>query len=269
MVIETLQKVETRETSLEGLGQMMGIPIKVLPWWGSRRQGSRSRSGGVEMWLCPADPILPKKRPEIRDGFIILWAGECHYRGRWHREQHNHRQTIEVKDVRDHAILIEIRAYTSIRSRYLIGIDGTAPYIVQVFRRLESVEEAFQWLIPKRVKESIIQGLDVKRQGDWFFIPYNREPNFNEWDDFLHYGLYRRNHLFRNFPLVYNGAITRHRASLVVYNSVFGLPCEAPIVKGKVRAPDHEVLNLKDWHLAIRNRSHPWRNTSRDRRGDD
>lgn len=269
MVIETLQRVEIRETSLEELGQMMGIPIKLLPWWGSRRQSGRSGVERQRMWLCPADPILPKKSPEVRDGFIILWAGECHFRGRWHREQHNHRQTIEIKDAKDQAILVEIRAYTSVRSRYLLGMDGTAPFIVQVVRRVESVEEAFQWLMPNRVKEAIIQGLDVKCQGDWFFIPYNREPNLHQWDDTLIYRLYKRNHLYRNFQLCYSGAPTRHRASLVVYNSVFLLPCEVPIVKGKVQAPDHEVLNLKDWHLAIRNRSHPWRNTRRDNRRDD
>lgn len=268
MVTKTLARVEVRETSLEELAHSMGIPIRILPWWGSRRQGADSGLGGVKSWLCPAAGNGLKRRPEVLDGMICVWKGKCGFHDGY--RIHTHKQEVEVKDAGNRAILVAIRSCGGVISHHLLGMDNTAPYVVQVSSRVQTVDAAFQWLIPKKVKEAVIQGLDVKRQGDWFFIPHSRDPNLNKWDDFLHYGLYKRNHLYRNHPLVYNGALTRHRASFVVYNSILGLPCEAPIVKGKVRAPDHEMLNLgNQWHLGIRNRSHPWRNTQARNQGDD
>lgn len=257
----TEQKVEVKQTSLEELGRSMGIPLRVMPWWGSLRRGR-------ERWPCPAGGQSLKKQPEIRDGVVYLWAGPCRHQSHYHGP-HTHRQAIEVKDARNQAILIAIRSCGGVVSHHLFGVDDKAAYVVRVSRRAAMVDDALQWLMPKMVKEAIIHGLDVKRQGDWFFIPRSREPNLHEWDDHLHYGQYKRNHLYKNRSLVYNGALTRHRATFVVYNSVLGLPCEAPIVKGKVRGPDHETLVLDQWHLAIRNRSHPWRNTQRENRVDD
>ncbi|GAJ01994.1 unnamed protein product, partial [marine sediment metagenome] len=170
--------LEHRGVSLEELGHSIGVPVRVLPWWGSRRQGMK--------WLCPAEGGSLKKLPEIRDGVICVWAGPCrhfsHYRG-----PHTHRQDIEIKDAGSQAILISIRSCAGVISHHLLGVDGSAPYIVRVSQKAQTIDAAFQWLIPKKVKEAIIAGLNVKRQGDWFFIPYNREPNLHAWDDFLHY----------------------------------------------------------------------------------
>lgn len=257
----------------------LGIPIKVRPWWGSVRRSSLQtqnlvrvdESGTVgEMeevgrerhvqWLCLADFNNRKRNPEIQDGKIILWEGQRHYDKGY--RPHTHTQVIEVKDARYQSMLITIRLgnVKASLSQFLLGMDSGRPYAMQVGLRCQTTNEALSWLVPKMVKSAIAQGLDVKRQGDWFFIPHNREPNLNEWDDFLRYGLYKLNHLYRNSQLVYNGVATRHRATLVVYNSILYLPGAAPIVKGKVRAPDHDPLVLDQWHLAIRNRSHPHRN---------
>jgi len=261
--------VETRPVSLEELGEELGIPIKVRPWWGSRRQGADSGRGGVKRWVCPADYNNRKRNPEIQGGKITLWQGPCHYNKGY--RPHTHAQIIEVKDACYQGMLITIRLGNTQASlsQFLLGMDSGKPYSVQVGLQCQTTNEALSWLVPKMVKAAIAQGVDVKRQGDWFFIPHNREPNFNQWDDLRRYGWYILNHLYRNYQLVYNGATTRHRATLVVYNSVLGLPCAAPIVKGKVRAPDHDALILDQWHLAIRNRSHPHRNARLNNRVDD
>ena len=251
------ERVETREIHIEELGRMMGIPIKLLPWWGSRRAGNVSGRGGVQRWQCPAAYTAAARRPEVRGKVICVFAGECHSKEH-QKHRRRHRQTLEVIDAQGQAILIELKVYCA--SRWLLGVDEGTPYVVPVVLRVQSVNEAFDWLMPKKVKEAAAQGLDVKRQGDWFFIPHTREPNLNEWDDHLYYRLYIRNHLYRLFHLCYTGYETRHRASEVVYNCIFGMPCEVPVVRGRVTAPDHKTLRLEGWHLAIRNRSHQNRN---------
>jgi len=255
-----VRQVETQRITLEELGRELNLPIKVRPWWGSRRQSADSGRGGVKKWLCPADFSNHKRNPEIQGGKIVLREGPCHYSKGY--KPHTHAQIIEVKDAGYQAMLITI-SLNNIKAslaQFLLGMDEGRPYAVQVTLRCQTINEALSWLVPKKVKSAFAQGLDVKRQGDWYFILYNREPNFNVWDSLMRYGLYRLNHLYRNHELVYNGVATRHQATFVVYNSVFGLPCAAPIVKGKVRAPDHNPLVLDQWHLAVRNRSHPHRN---------
>ena len=251
-----VKQVGIQEITLEELGKQLGMPIRVHPWWGSRRQ----RFGDTRRWSCSAEFNNVKRNPEIQSGEIILWQGPCHYDKGY--RPHTHTQIIEVKDARPGAMLITIRLGNTKASlsQFLLGMDAGRPYAVRVGLRCQTINEALSWLVPKMVMGAVAQGLDVKRQGDWYFIPYAREPNFNEWDDALRYGQYKLNHLYRNSQLVYNGALTRHRANFVVYNSILGLPSAAPIVKGKVRAPDHTPLILDRWHLAIRNRSHPWRN---------
>ena len=270
MVTAIETRVKTRQITLEELGRELGIPIKVRPWWGSVRHHFPPRRGERHIqWPCPAEFQNRKKNPEAQGGKIILWEGQCHYDKGY--KPHTHAQVIEVKDARYQAMLITIRLgnVKASLSQFLLGMDSGRPYAVQVGLCCQTTNEALSWLVPKMVKSAIAQGLDVKRQGDWFFIPHNREPNLNMRDDLLLYGLYKRNLLCRNSHLIYNGAATRHRATLVVYNSVNGLPCEAPIVKGKVRAPDHDTLVFDQWHLAVRNRSHPWRNARGNNRGGD
>lgn len=255
------KQVETRQITLEEQGRELGLPIKVRPWWGSVRHSFLPLPVERHIrWPCPAEFQNRKKNPEIQGGKIVLWEGQCHYDKDY--RPHTHTQIIEVKDARYQAMLITIRLdnVKASLSQFLLGMDSGQPYVVQVGLCCQTTNEALSWLVPKMVKSAIAQGLDVKRQGDWFFIPHNREPNLHEWDDRLIYGLYKRNHLYRNYQLVYSRVATRHRATLVVYNSVNGLPCEAPVVKGKVRAPDHDPLVLDRWHLAVRNRSHPHRN---------
>lgn len=274
MVTATRERVEIHRLNLEELGKMVGVPIKVRPWWGSVRKRFSTvlmqvRIDGLESeepevgreqqhltWECPAGGRNRKSPPEVQDGVIVVWEGRCGFNG------HTHRQVIEVKSVAHQAMLISLRLSETARSYFLLGVDGGSPFVVQVTKRPQTVDEALQWLMPNKVKEAVIQGLDVKRQGDWFFIPTSREPRLDNNGTRI-YGSspeLKANKLYRGAALVYTCAQTRHRGGLVVYMSVLGLPCAAPFVKGNVKAPDHETLHLDGWHIAIRNRSHPWRN---------
>lgn len=276
ITLETGQKLETTRITLEELGEMVGLPIDVRPWWGSVRRTRAemkiqipvSESGMGEPqevgsrrfvdWSCGAQGRNLKKLPEIKDGKIVLWQGRC-------CPQHICEQMVDVKDVCSQAMLIVIRIGRNKASaaQFLLGMDGGHPYVVRVTLRSQTIKEALDWLMPKMVREAIEQGLNVKRQGDWFFIPIDKAPNdyyyFNQrvWGSLPEL---KTNKLYRGARLVYSGTQTRHTAASVIYKTRVGLPCAAPVVKGNVKAPDHPTLRLADWHMAIRNRSHPWRN---------
>ena len=244
--VETKEKVDQKVDliTLEEFGGMIGIPIKVHPWQESVPRECR------------------KKNPEIQNGAIVVWEGKCGYGG------HTHAQVIEVKIVAHRAMLITVRITEQGPSQFLLGVDGAAPYVVQVPLRAQTVDGALDWLMPKLVREAIAQGLDVKRQGDWYFIPRDKPPSIHERGDRIYRatGIVSTNKLYRGAHLIFNGTETRHRASMVVYQVMAGTNGPAPLVKGKVTGPDHEPLYLDKWHLGVRNRSHPWRNTDGQRR---
>ena len=50
------------------------------------------------------------------------------------------------------------------------------PFIVQLPHKVTSIAEAYESLKPQEVKDALAKGLDVKRQGEWFFIPSEFQP---------------------------------------------------------------------------------------------
>ena len=297
MVTAVETRVETRQITLEELGESLGIPIKVCPWWGSMRGRSRlihsrrsrnfiggkcsgtvvpymgghfclscstmvnpeeiERVPATRKWECPAGPTYSRiKRPEVQENTVIIWEGPCQHPG------HTHRQSIQAIDVDNDARAMILRvAASATPSHFLIGMDSGHPFVTPVLRRLTTVQDAFDWLVPNKVRDALVLGVGVKRQGDWFFLPTDKEPRVyngvstNDWV----WG--SRPRLLLNTPyhgvhLIY-GAQTRHTGETVVYKNVLGLPHPAPIVKGYVRAPDHPALYLESWHIGVRTRSTP------------
>ncbi|GAI88375.1 unnamed protein product, partial [marine sediment metagenome] len=126
--------------------------------------------------------------------------------------------------------------------------------------RSKRIDFNVQFTSSNKVREAFTLGLDVKRQGDWYFIPVKKAPKLNGG-----YGPHvplsapalRGGALYRGAALAY-GEQTRHTGGLVVYQSVLGLPYPAPFVKGVVKAPDHSPLCLNGWHMAIRQRRATW-----------
>lgn len=300
-ISETLtQTAVTWPVTLPELGALVGVPIKIKPWWGSRRGTSfpthnecghilyskhyscgtwrlycsecdrfvgpdeSTLKRGNRKWLCPAGNNYNElKDPEIQNGSVIIWEGKCGVKAKKKNGRgHNHQMNVEVMSVAQGAILLKLSLNTMLR-RFLIGVDDGHPYVTQVNKNSKTVEEAFDWLTPNIVKKSRAAGLEVRRQGDWHFIPFDREPVLCKDGDKLYYrsldgtmtsNSINKRTLYRGVPLIY-GEETRHRGGMVVYQHIFGLPYEAPIVKGKVKAPNHPSLYLPTWHIAVRNRA--------------
>lgn len=194
---------------------------------------------------------------------------------------------VEIVDQGKTAVILRVLTgpYTPYARHFLVGQDssvGGQPFITQVSRKVVKVEDAFDSLIPEPVRKAIARGLEVKRQGDWFFIPCpppqgpshhlveiaSRERAIKEgWardkTPFQYGALYQdlweesTRHIVRPWPAkgIEEGTQVVYRANGHHY------------VRGRVEAPDHEPLWLKDWHTAHRANSGPWGRVSR--RGDD
>lgn len=47
------------------------------------------------------------------------------------------------------------------------------PFLVELTKHAETIKDAYQSLMPDEVQDAMRNKLDVKRQGEWFFIPVN------------------------------------------------------------------------------------------------
>ena len=191
---------------------------------------------------------------------------------------------IEVVDRQGNAILLRVHTtngYLPTWRHFLVGQDSNnmaQPFVTQVFRKLQTVEEAFDSLMPKAVKEARAKGLEVKRQGDWFFVPCGppqgpscnmqqsvespyRQPK-QTLDPHILYDSYddATRHLVLDMGSEALGNFTKGE---IVYRA-----SGHHLVRGIVSAPDHENLYLKDWHAAYRANSGPWGRNGRQVGGD-
>ena len=273
--------------TLRLIGEELDIRIVVRPWWGSVRMSGirhhvgcgghvigrppsyscrKCRQRGIASqetrlvsrsrhWLCPGGHTSSQvKWPEVRSGTVILWQGRCGV-VRGHR-RHSHSQDLEVVDVGETAFLLRVSVGASAR-HFLVGRDDGHPFVTSVQTKVCTVQDAFDWIMPGYVRNALVLGKRVRRQGDWFFVPYGREPAAN----MGRYGSavpWLRPARRRGVP--YRGARlhnTRHTASLLVYTTVQGVAQVSPVVRGTVRAPDHPPLELDGWHVAVRRRALP------------
>jgi len=165
--------------------------------------------------------------PTIDEGTIIIATGEG-YRSNNHLHGQN-LYTIEV-DAENRIALIEMRKYGDMYGaglwHYLIGVDG-APFIAQVSSNIDTLDEAVESLKPAEVKRAEAAGLEVTRQGDWYFVPVNRTPR---------------------------GEVEHDRAldDDHVTEDIVALKT-VTYVRGRVGHEQHAALQLDGWHKAIRN----------------
>lgn len=54
------------------------------------------------------------------------------------------------------------------------------PFLVRLPRPCKSIEAAYEMLKPKAVKAALAKGLEVERQGEWFFIPVTDKKLINK-----------------------------------------------------------------------------------------
>ena len=114
-----------------------------------------------------------KHQPPYVDHGSIVFAVGVGYESR----KHLHGQNVYVVDIDpvDQRALVEMRKFGDCFGaglwRYLIGVEQGTPWACHVPATLQSVAEAAEYLKPAEVKRAIQAGKQVKRQGDWFFIP--------------------------------------------------------------------------------------------------
>lgn len=291
-------EVQTEALPMPGVrevGERIGIPVVIRPWWGSRRQYARRvhskcgqtlwhrenwcstcscfvHPGEIETvhdqprrWVCPGrDTYQEIKWPAIEKDTVVMWEGPCKASRRG--KVHKHSQTLQVLDFSDVAMLVRV-SVGSHRLNFLIGRDDGHPFVTVVTRNQVTVSQAYDYLVPKPVWEAQMHGFNVPRQGDWFFVPREfwtprpvRESRARPWP-----GRMGATMVYPDYGVVYSWApldSTRHLAERVIFTCGPG-----PLVKGCVTAPDHPDLQLETWHVAIRNRRPPAFNP--DSRGDD
>jgi hypothetical protein len=149
-------------------------------------------------------------------------------------------------------------------------------FFVQLQKPVRTIEEAYKSLKPKQVIDAEKRKLNVKRQGEWFFIPTKFDPEKGvkeftfedklvmclptwgrdelftgeEWD-----GLMKRRETLRNRII---GEATlragQNRPNTVGRGTTIN---EVTYVKGQVShtGREHEDLVLEGWHIAVPNTS--------------
>lgn len=175
---------------------------------------------------------------------------------------------LELVDVGESALLARFTASAGSKNQFIFGRDGNGqPFVTQVSTKIKTITDAFDYLMPRVVKEAISQGLGVKRQGDWFFIPVP-EPKFRHSYKPTFYFNLEGLHMTRKIRqgVLYYGSSfqeTRHTTNgEILYRSV-----GRHFVKGTIHTPDHPPLGLRGWHLAVRRFSHNWEDPARRRQG--
>lgn len=183
---------------------------------------------------------------------------------------------LKVLDVGESALLVHFGSELGTQ-HFIFGKDGDLgqPFVTPVGKKAKTLDDAFDGLKPKIVKDAIAQGLDVKRQGDWFFIPTAEPRCKKSFDTEWHYGLdgRRTDTKLRHNTLYYDWRFieTRHTVRGEIIYRCTG----RHYARGTIYAPDHPPLVLRGngmnngWFLAVRRNSLNWENTIGRQRGDD
>lgn len=147
------------------------------------------------------------------------------------------------------------------------------PFLVRLKKRVSTIKEAYELLKPNDVKGALKKGLDVKRQGEWFFIPC-KGPKLKKltlaekismgFSDFNVVGLTKseikkfgkiRSKTLKIAPIPSMLIIGENRPNSVEFAIKQN---KKTFVKGVVShdGREHADLNLKEqWHYAIPNTS--------------
>lgn len=165
--------------------------------------------------------------PRVIEGTIVFDVG-IGYRS----NKHLHGQNAYVLDVADNMAVVQVRKFGDMFGaglwNYLIGIDQGIPWIAHVPKKVGTVAQAVERLMPAEVRRARARGLQVQRQGDFFFVPARR--------------------VLQGEYLTAVAIDDDHVADELVR-------CKTTIfVRGRVRHGHHATVELGTvWHRAIRN----------------
>jgi len=167
--------------------------------------------------------------------------------------------TGEIKEVQEHLLGASLVRF--LRSLYLSSTDkgahwGFGYFLTELPIKVKNVAQAFAVLKPETVKRAERNKKDVKRQGEWFFIPFGNTRKLMKFLRkemlFFEPSLRTRMEKQKLLPLVSaNGRDPHHRVRDCVealYRRLF--------VRGTVRHTqnEHRMINLGEvWHQAVPN----------------
>ena len=167
--------------------------------------------------------------------------------------------TGEVREVEEHLLGASLVRF--LRSYYLSSTDkgahwGFGYFLTELPIKVKNVAQAFAVLKPETVKKAERNKKDVKRQGEWFFIPFGNTRKLKKFLNkerlFFEPSLLALMEKQRLLPLVSaNGRDPHH----CVRDCVEGLYHEL-FVRGTVRHTqnEHKRINLGEvWHRAVPN----------------
>jgi len=144
---------------------------------------------------------------------------------------------------------------------YLFDVDRNElahnivnPFLVNIAdSKVKTINDAYESLKPKAVKDAEKSKLNVKRQGEWFFIPTKIDESFvsKNYKYVEQRNFTSKNEFTRILPelILRAGPNRPNRAQL-------GFEANATVyVKGKIShsGREHKDLNLTQWHVAIPN----------------
>lgn len=146
---------------------------------------------------------------------------------------------------------------------FLSGIDETAKnlnngfFLTELVGSVETVEEAYESMKPLEVKWAEERGEDVKRQGEYFFIPVQNTvtiemlKHIEKVKDFRLEKKKALSHQKRDVTLAGGFDFAQSRHVVTNYIDILG----QVYAKGTCRhiAGEHKMLKLDEWHLVAEN----------------
>lgn len=199
------------QLSVRAVGDIIGVPVVIRPWWGSRRQlfdilhikckhtvSHMTNSAGDRWcfqceefvpaadlkimrlkpgkWICAAGWNNQLKWPAVVGDHVVMWEGRCraqYYAAQMKRYGSATHVHRQTLEILDFSTTaMLLRVVVGNRHlHFLIGRDDGHPFVQVVARRLTSVAAAFDYLVPVPVAKAQRLGFHCPRQGDWWFVP--------------------------------------------------------------------------------------------------
>jgi len=150
--------------------------------------------------------------------------------------------TVRVWNSRENKYVTKIRRTPDFYRKYLLGMDESHLFISQVedgAKPINKVKDAHKFLKPREVMQKEENTSQVKRQGEWFFIPATLEE-LNEINSNIH-------KVLKKVPIE-NTSRNPHIADLLIEIDDLG-----KFAKGKIKHPEHKTLKLHGWFKILKN----------------
>lgn len=131
---------------------------------------------------------------------------------------------------------------------YLATLDDNQYCIIQLPRKSRTVADAINALKPRQVLDAEATGVDVKRQGEWFFVPLDSPATDKSVAASL--GMTQTLLCKRSKPR----PLPKQHAESNDHTCRW-IECGRQILAtGLVRHPEHRSVKLDSWHVVYKNR---------------